>query len=168
MEAGLHDAHQAIKSHTRGGGSTLTAALILGNQVTIAHVGDSRAYLVLSQGEVQLITRDHSLVKRLTEIGQITPEEALTHPQRNVLYRALGQGEPFEPDILSFQFLPGSQLVLCSDGLWGVISEKEFMDGVQSTHPPDQVCQSLVNLANNSGGPDNISIIIVRIPGGPT
>jgi protein phosphatase len=109
MYTGVIQAHQKIKKEALGSGTTLTAALILGDQMTIAHVGDSRAYLLNPHGNLNLLTRDHTLVKRLQEIGQITPDQASTHPQRNILYRALGQGEPFEPDIASFQLQPGSQ-----------------------------------------------------------
>jgi len=163
MQAGVMQAHQAIKKETDGGGTTLTAALILGDQMTLTHVGDSRAYLIDPDGYMRLLTHDHSLVKRLEEIGQISPEQALTHPQRNVLYRALGQGEPVEPDIASFQVFQGCQLLLCSDGLWGVIPDEKLADITRSPSAPQLVCQSLIHLANDAGGPDNISVIIVRI-----
>jgi len=164
MQAGVLQAHQVIKKETDGGGTTLTAALILGDQMTLIHVGDSRAYLFDPDGRMQLLSHDHSLVKRLEEIGQISPEQAYIHPQRNVLYRALGQGEPFEPDIASFQVCQGCQLLLCSDGLWGVIPDNKLADITRSTSAPQLVCQSLIHLANEAGGPDNISVIIVRIP----
>jgi protein phosphatase len=164
MQTGVIQAHQAIKKEALGSGTTLTSALILGDQMTIAHVGDSRAYMITSEGKLILLTHDHSLVKRLEEIGQISPEEASTHPQRNVLYRALGQGEPFESDIATFQLQQGSQILICSDGLWGVISDNEIEDVIRSSTEPQQACQSLTNLANSAGGPDNISVIIVRMP----
>ena len=165
MEQGAVIAHQAIKKETDGGGTTLTAALVLGDQLTIIHVGDSRAYSIDPMGNMKLLTRDHSMVKRLEEIGQISAEQALTHPQRNVLYRALGQGEPFEPDITSLQVCPGCQLLICSDGLWGVISEDDLAAMVTMAAEPQIICQSLVEAANNAGGPDNISVIIVRLSG---
>lgn len=164
MQAGVMQAHQAIKKETEGGGTTLTAALILGDQMTITHVGDSRAYSVDPNGYMQLLTHDHSLVKRLEEIGQISHEQALTHPQRNVLYRAVGQGEPFEPDIASFQVCQGCQFLLCSDGLWGVVPDNDLARIICSSSEPQSVCQSLIHSANEAGGPDNISVIIVRIP----
>jgi PPM family protein phosphatase len=164
MQAGVMQAHQAIKKETEGGGTTLTAALILGDQMTITHVGDSRAYSIDPDGYMQLLTHDHSLVKRLEEIGQISPEQALNHPQRNVLYRALGQGEPFEPDITSFQVCQGCQSLLCTDGLWGVIPDNELADILRSPSEPQLICQSLIHAANKAGGPDNISAILVRIP----
>lgn len=164
MQTGVIQAHQTIKKEALGSGTTLTSALILGDQLTIAHVGDSRAYMINPDGNFQLITHDHSVVKRLEEIGQISPEQALTHPQRNVLYRALGQGEPFDADIATFQLQHGSQLLLCTDGLWGVISDNQMEDVIRSSSEPQQACQTLINLANSTGGPDNISVIIVQVP----
>jgi len=143
----------------------MTAALILGNQMTIAHVGDSRAYLIGKNGQFEALTRDHSLVNRLVELGQITTDEAAVHPQRNVLYRALGQGEPFDPDIHSIQ-IPGSGfLLLCSDGLWSVVSESELQNLVRTSSSPEDTCQRMVEAANAAGGPDNISAILIRLPG---
>jgi serine/threonine protein phosphatase PrpC len=164
MNNGLNKAHEVIKRETQGGGSTLTAALILGQQLTVAHVGDSRAYLLNSDGKLQLLTKDHSVVKRLEEIGQISPEQASNHPQRNILYRALGQGDPLEADIATYHLQPGCQLVICSDGLWGVVTEKDLVNRLISGNSPQLICQSLVDLANMNGGPDNISIILICIP----
>jgi protein phosphatase len=164
MQSGVMDAHQSIREKALGSGTTLTAALILGDQITIAHVGDSRAYSVDPDGHLQLLTHDHSLVKRLEEIGQISPDEASTHPNRNLLYRALGQGEPFEPDITSLQVCQSCSMLLCSDGLWGVVPENNISDILRSSSEPQLVCQSLIHAANGAGGPDNISVIIVHFP----
>jgi len=164
MNNGVIQAHQKIKQVALGGGTTLTAALILGEQITLAHVGDSRAYMIDPQGNLQLLTHDHSLVKRLEEIGQISPEQASIHPQRNVLYRALGQGEAFTPDISTLQLRPGSYILICTDGLWGVVPEKELVGVIRTSPDPQSACQSLIFSANSAGGPDNISVIIVRIP----
>lgn len=164
MQAGIIQAHQTIKKEALGGGTTLTSALILGDQMTIAHVGDSRAYMVSANRNIKLLTHDHSVVKRLEEIGQISAEQAVTHPQRNVLYRALGQGEPFEPDITTFQIMPGDQILICSDGLWGLVSDTDIEAIIRASDEPQHACQTLINLANSAGGPDNISVIIVRMP----
>lgn len=163
MKEGVLEAHQAIMEKTPDGGTTLTACLILGRQMTIAHVGDSRAYHVATDGTMQLLTRDHSLVRRLEEMGQITSEEALTHPQRNVLYRALGQGEPFDPEIQSHRIPPSGYLLICSDGLWGVVEEKQISTVISTGAAPQVICQQLVDMANDAGGPDNISIILVKV-----
>jgi PPM family protein phosphatase len=164
MKEGVYEAHRAILRHAAGGGTTLSAALIMGDQMTISHVGDSRAYVIHSDGHMQVITRDHSLVKRLEELGQITAAEITTHPQRNVLYRALGQGEPFEPDISTFPLPRSGFLIICSDGLWGVVPEKEIFNIIASAPTPQQACQKLIDAANDAGGPDNISVLLIRIP----
>lgn len=164
MQEGVLEAQKAIIKQVPGGGTTLTAALILGNQMTIAHVGDSRAYIIESGGKMEMLTRDHSLVKRLVELGQISQDEAANHPQRNVLYRALGQGEPFEPDVNSIHLPESGQLLICSDGLWGVLSEEELLQAVEASSTPEQACQRLIDAANEAGGPDNITAILVRLP----
>lgn len=170
MQELLHDAinyaHHAILNQTPGGGTTMTAALLLGDNLTLAHVGDSRAYTLNPDGKLQAITRDHSLVKRLVELGQITSEEAIVHPQRNVLYRALGQGEPLEADITSLTLDPLSYLLICSDGLWGVVSDDTIQLAVLNGMHPDDVCQTLVAAANTAGGPDNITVILIQMPPG--
>lgn len=164
MQAGALEAHQAILKNAQGGGTTLTAALVLGDRLTITHVGDSRAYVIHADGRMQSLTHDHSLVKRLEELGQITAEEAAIHPQRNVLYRALGQGEPFEPDVGTFPIPRGGYLLMCSDGLWGVVPEREIFNIISTAPDPQQACQLLIDAANAAGGPDNISVILVRMP----
>lgn len=164
LEQSVHKAHQTITKEVPGGGTTLTTVLIVGQQMSIAHVGDTRLYHINSDGNMETLTRDHSLVRRMIELGHLTEEEASVHPQRNVLYRALGQGEPFNPDI-STQPLPQSgYLLLCSDGLWGVVGQTEIANIVQSSKSQEIACQSLVDAANNAGGPDNISAILIRIP----
>ena len=165
MQEGVQEAHRAITKQVPGGGTTLTAALILGNQMTIAHVGDSRAYLIENGSQIEALTRDHSLVNRLVELGQITTDEAAVHPQRNVLYRALGQGEPFDADINSIQMPESGYLLLCSDGLWSVVNESELQRLVKESSSPEEACQRMVEAANAAGGPDNISAILIRLPG---
>jgi serine/threonine protein phosphatase PrpC len=165
MREGVMEAHQAIKQTASGSGTTLTAALIVGDQMIITHVGDSRAYSIDLDGQMKLLTHDHSLVKRLEEIGQLTPAEASIHPKRNLLYRALGQGEQLEPDITSFSAYPGLQLMLCSDGLWGAIPEDKLRAVTTSSSEPQRACQLLLESANAAGGPDNISVILIHFPG---
>lgn len=164
LQAGVLEAHHAILKDATGGGTTLTTALMIGNQLIISHVGDSRAYIIYPDGRIHAITRDHSLVKRLEELGQITSSEAAVHPQRNVLYRALGQGEPFEPDVTTYPLPHNGYVLLCSDGLWGVVSEEIMIDIIRSTTNLQQATHKLVEAANDAGGPDNISVILVRTP----
>jgi serine/threonine protein phosphatase PrpC len=162
LETGIEEAQKLVIRKAPGGGTTLTTALVIGNKVTLAHVGDSRAYFIYKDGHIEAMTRDHSLVNRLVELGQITEEEAAVHPQRNVLYRAVGQLDPFSPDINTFPFPEEGSLLLCSDGLWGVISEEQILDIVCSLADLPDICRRLVQAANDNGGPDNISVVMVK------
>ena len=161
MENGVKEAQTAVVRKAPGGGTTLTAALVLGEQVTMAHIGDSRAYFIYPDGRIQPITQDHSLVRRLVELGQITEDEAKVHPNRNVLYRALGQSEPFKPDIHTHPLPQPGYMLLCSDGLWGVLPDLEIFRIVQNAKSLSLACHELVEAANAAGGPDNISVILV-------
>ncbi len=162
MQAAFREANQAVIRLVPGGGTTLTAAFLLGEQVTLTHVGDSRAYFIYPDGRFKVITRDHSLVSRLIELGQLTEKEAAVHPQRNVLYRAIGQTEPLEPDVNTYPIPHPGFLMLCSDGLWGNVSEMDLFRVIKEGPTPTIACQKLVELANAAGGPDNISVILVQ------
>ena len=164
MKNGIHKAHDNILEKVSGGGTTLTAVTIFSNQMTIAHVGDSRIYAVSLNGKLTHLTRDHSLVKRLEELGQLTPEEAAVDPRRNVLYHALGQGTPLEPEVISAPVPQPGYLLVCSDGLWGVISEEKIGEIIISSETLPMACQKMVDAANEAGGPDNISTILIRLP----
>jgi protein phosphatase len=159
----LEEANEVVVERVPGGGTTLTAALLLGEHLTIGHVGDSRAY-VIQDGQMQAITRDHSLVERLRELGQLTRQEAATHPQRNVLYRAIGQGANLEVDVTTHPVPRGGYLLLCSDGLWGVVTDEEIAQIVRQNRDPQAACEELVRAANGAGGPDNITAVMVFFP----
>jgi protein phosphatase len=163
MSGAVDEAQKAVMQAAPGSGTTLTAAMILGQQMIIAHVGDSRAYAIRPDGRVESLTRDHSLVRRLEELGHITSEEAASRPDRNVLYRAVGQGEALEPDIFIAPFPMPGYLMLCSDGLWGVLPEKELGRIVNAAPTIQIACQNLVAAANAAGGPDNISVVLVQL-----
>lgn len=150
-------AHQAITRSLPEAGTTMTMALLLGDGAYIAHVGDSRAYLG-ERGTLRLLTQDHSMAARLLEMGQVTPEEAA--PQRNILYKALGQGASVEPDIIYHDLAWGQYLLICCDGLWGKVTDEEIAAIVDASLTPDVACQELVALANRNGGEDNISVIV--------
>ena len=165
METSITEAHQYVQREAPGSGTTVTAALVLGQQVTIAHVGDSRAYSVYPDGRVDPITRDHSLVKRLEELGHLSKDEAATFPHRNVLIRALGQGEALEADIFTVPFPQSGYLMICSDGLWGVIDEKEIYRAIVEAPNLHRACQNMVEAANAAGGPDNITVILAQMIG---
>jgi protein phosphatase len=159
----LEEANLAVVDRVPGGGTTLTVILLIGNQITIGHVGDSRAYAI-TRDEIRVMTRDHSLVKRLEELGQLTAEEADVHPQRNVLYRAIGQGANLEVDVLTQPAPCPGYLLLCSDGLWGVVPDPEIRKTVFAASDPQSACEELVRAANAAGGPDNITAVLIYFP----
>jgi serine/threonine protein phosphatase PrpC len=164
MKRGIQKAHNRVHEEVAGGGTTLTAVTILGKQMTIAHVGDSRVYEIGKNGRIRSLTRDHSLVKRLVELGKLTPDEAAIDPRRSVLYHALGQDTPLEPEILSSPIPQSGYILVCSDGLWGVVSETQIKAIIQYNESLSTACQILINAANEAGGPDNISAILIKLP----
>jgi serine/threonine protein phosphatase PrpC len=153
-------ANLAVYQKVPEAGTTLTLALVFGHKAYVAHVGDSRAY-VFNQGTLRQITQDHSLVARLVELGQATPDEALTHTHRNVLYRAIGQAGSLEVDTYLQPFPVGSCLLLCSDGLWGMVSDREIADILTYAPTPQKALEQMVEAANQKGGDDNITAILV-------
>lgn len=145
-------------------GTTLVMALVVGDTATIANVGDSRAYL-LTQNKIIQITTDHSLVERLIAAGQITKEEATRHPQRNVIYRVIGDKPQTEVDTFEQRLVPGEALLLCSDGLSGMVSDEQIWFIWQTSTSPQEACDRLVEAANQVGGTDNITVVIVQVAG---
>lgn len=165
LREAIVQANNIVTRALPGSGSTLTCGIILGDRLFIGHVGDSRAYVQQGADDPQLLTHDHSLVNRLLEMGQLTEEEAAVHPQRNVLYRAIGQGGTLEVDVQSYSLAEKSRLLLCSDGLWGLLEEPELWAVINAAPTPQAACQALVESANEAGGTDNISVILVEIFG---
>ncbi len=157
-------ANDAVSEQIPEGGTTVTAVVVMGDLAYVGHVGDSRAYLITNEN-IEQITRDHSLVQRLIELDQLTPEEALSHPQRNVLYRAIGTSENLEVDAVTRRLPPAARLLICSDGLWNLVPEDLLLDIVRSSKTPQEACDRLIALANERGGPDNISAILIQTPG---
>jgi serine/threonine protein phosphatase PrpC len=145
-------------------GTTVTLALVRGVQATIAHVGDSRAYLVDSHNErIIQVTDDHSFVEALVAAGHLTHEQAEEHPMRNVLYRALGQGEDIDIDVYEVRLRANDRLVLCSDGLTRHVKAQEIAEVVLINRAPEIASQTLIDLANARGGEDNVSVIIILV-----
>lgn len=165
LVAAAERANLAVIKAVPGGGTTLTAIAIIGNLAYIAHVGDSRAYLV-HDGKIEQLTTDHTLVQRLIEMNELTPEEALSYPQKNVLYRAIGQNENLKVERLARTLPPSSLILLCTDGLWDMLDDEMIRVVAQDAASPQEACQQLVSLANDRGGVDNISVIALMVPGG--
>ncbi len=158
LRGSVRTAHQALLHRLPEAGTTLTLALVLAEGVYLAHVGDSRAYAG-QRGRLRQLTRDHSVAARLAEMGQATDDEL--DAQQNVLYKALGQGAELEPEIRYHDLEQGQYLLLCCDGLWGKVPDEEMAAIVEATPTPDIACQNLVARANEYGGEDNISVILV-------
>jgi PPM family protein phosphatase len=167
--AAFREANHRVQQEARakpalhGMGTTLTACAIVGRHVCFAHVGDSRAFLI-RDGEARQLTRDHSLVARLIEAGTIRAEEAETHPQKHVLTAAIGVGEDPQPDHPAepLELKSSDIILLCTDGLWGQMTSAEIAQVVSNSAPKD-ACKALVKLAKDRGGPDNITLQILRI-----
>jgi serine/threonine protein phosphatase PrpC len=146
----------------RGMGTTLTLAKVHDGEVSLAHVGDSRAYR-MRDGELSQLTRDHSLVAELERSGQITPEAAEHHPQRSIITRALGPEPDVEVDTYTLAGRDGDLFLICSDGLTSMISDEEVTSILRSAESLDAAAEALVRAANQSGGKDNITVILFRL-----
>ncbi|MGE5590846.1 MAG: Stp1/IreP family PP2C-type Ser/Thr phosphatase [Bacillota bacterium] len=142
-------------------GTTLTAVLAGGGRLWLAHAGDSRAYL-MSGGVLRQISEDHSLVGEMVKNGTLTEAEAMVHPQRNIMTNALGTGADTHVDLSVLPYSPGDRLVLCTDGLTGAVSSAE-MAGILSGRDPAEAAEALVSLANERGGHDNITVLVVEL-----
>jgi PPM family protein phosphatase len=169
LQRALEAAHRAVyrmgREHPEwsGMGTTCTAIAVRGSEVRYAHVGDSRAYLVRDGWIIQLTT-DHSLVQQMVVQQLMTPEQARVDPRRNVLTRSVGVGEAIEVDagVMAGGLLPGDTLMLCSDGLHGLVSDPEL--GAIARQPDlERACAELVELARTRGGHDNITVMLARL-----
>lgn len=174
----LHDAvelaNHEVAAHTgdrvgdpagthAGSGTTLTAMLWTGSQLALVHVGDSRAYL-LRDGELLLITHDHTVVQAMVDDGRVTPEEAASHPQRALLLRALDGGTPPTADVRLRDAHPGDRYLLCSDGLHAAVAEDAVREVLTATAgDPDRAVRALVDLARAAGAPDNVACVVADV-----
>ncbi len=164
---GVEQANTAICKRCREWGkdmgTTLTATLIVDIKAYVVNVGDSRTYLYDDANGLTQVTRDHSLVANLVMAGAITPEEVYTHPERNKVYRSLGNRDGVEVDWFTRELRRGDSILLCSDGLWEMVRDPDIRLLLSSGHEPTQVCDMLVHAALRGGGADNVSVIVVRV-----
>ena len=156
---------RAVADHPEltGMGTTLSGMVRIGEKVVVAHIGDSRIYL-LRDGVLEQITADHTFVQRLVDSGRITPEEAAVHPRRSVLMRVLGDVDvdpEIDTHVLDTQ--PGDRWLLCSDGLSGYVAEREIAEILLTTHDPEEACDKLIQASLAEGAPDNVTAVIVHI-----
>lgn len=169
LESSFIKANQGVFDKSKdenfhGMGTTLTSVVLKSNEMYFAHVGDSRGYLI-RDNEIQQFTEDHSYVQSLIKAGVITEDEARTHPERNKITRAIGINEKLKVDVSETPRIlkTGDYLLLCSDGLHGVVLEDEILNTFMTFKEPDLICRKLIEMANDQGGPDNITALIVKI-----
>jgi protein phosphatase len=148
----------------RGMGTTVTAAGVFGDGLYLTQIGDSRAYLIRN-GETFQLTRDQSLTQRLVDAGELTEEEAEQSERRNIILQALGPDPRVKVDLSHQQLRRGDTLILCSDGLSGVVRREEFAQVVETSPDLPTLCSALIDLANERGGPDNVTVVAARFDG---
>jgi serine/threonine protein phosphatase PrpC len=154
----------ATTESLRGMATTASALLVTDHKATVAHVGDSRVYR-LRAGRLEQVTRDHSWVEEQVRAGVMTASDARRHPWRNVVTRALSGGDDPDIDVLETALEPGDRWLLCSDGLFGVVTDERIQELLTGDGPLQAMCQRLVDEANQAGGPDNITTLLLDIDG---
>jgi PPM family protein phosphatase len=163
-------ANAAIEQHAyaeperRGMGAAAVALAVVDGRAVLGHLGDCRAYRV-RESRVERLTADHSWVQERLDAGWLTAEEAQSHAYRHILTRALGAEADANPTLKELDFIPGDVLVLCSDGLWGVVEDEELAEVIAREEPAKDAARSLVDLALQRGGPDNIAVAVIRAVG---
>ena len=151
-----------VDADCRGMGTTMVAALVVGDRAYILNIGDSRCYLVRPEG-ITKVTRDHSVVEDLVARGQITPEQARQHPQKNLITRALGAESRLRADLFRQPMEPGDALLLCSDGLSNMVSDQELLYEVLHGGPAEDCCRRLLDIALSRGAPDNVTAVLLQM-----
>ena len=156
--------YQEGQRRTNDMGTTLTLALVVGDRCIVGNVGDSRTYLFRG-GRLQRISKDHSLVMRLVDVGQITEDEIYAHPHRSAILRSLGEKPDVETDLFPLRLEPSDALFLCSDGQWEMVRDPRMTEVIATVDDPQAACDQLVDEANANGGEDNITVVLVRFNG---
>jgi serine/threonine protein phosphatase PrpC len=166
VEHVVHQANNKVKKEgaSRGSnmGTTLSLALVADNTAYIANVGDSRVYWI-ENGSITQITQDHSLVAKLVAVGKMTKEEARNHPKSNLLYRTIGTDQHIKVDTFQVELKKGDNLMLCTDGLWGEVSDENIHQVLYSGQDAQSASEELVRMANAQGGKDNITAVVVKV-----
>ncbi len=155
--------HSLARLGHPGIGTTLTTLLYVEDSYHLAHIGDSRAYLVRN-GTIKQLTDDHSLVGEMVKNGDLTEKEAMRHPHRNILTHALGTEERARVDVYEYEARPGDVVCLCTDGLTGVVGANEIKQVIAESEDLSTVARKLAQLANQRGGHDNVTVVVARIP----
>jgi PPM family protein phosphatase len=147
-----------------GASTTVVALVVSGVRALVGHLGDSRGYLYRNQ-QLRRLTRDHSLVQALVDAGEVEEQNARAHPSRSVITRHVGMAPPAHPDVSAVDLQPGDRVMLCSDGLHGVVDDESLAQILGSQPSPHDACAALIQAANNGGGPDNITTIVIDVVG---
>jgi PPM family protein phosphatase len=147
-----------------GASTTVVAVVVSGLRALVGHLGDSRGYLYRNQ-QLMRLTRDHSLVQALVDAGEVEPQNAREHPSRSVITRHVGMAPPAHPTVSAVDLQPGDRVMLCSDGLHGVVDDESLAQILGSQPSPHDACAALIQAANNGGGPDNITTIVIDVVG---
>ncbi len=150
----------SARKELSGMGTTLVICIISGNRYYVSNIGDSRLYICTDS--LTQVTRDHSYVSELVDMGMITKEQALNHPNKNVITRAVGSEPTITADIFTGKLLEGQSILMCSDGLTNMVDEDEITQVLVSDETPENQANSLVNLAKQNGGKDNITVVIIK------
>ena len=158
----LERTNATIYADIPNSGTTFSALLLIGNAYWIVHVGDSRIYYFSENQDEAQLTKDHSLVQMMIDLGEITEEEGKTHIRRNVILRSVGFESSVQPDIYQGTFEAGDRFLLCCDGVWSVVGTEAWEEILRSSEPIQDQARRLVEAANEAGGPDNISCILVQ------
>ena len=166
VKKSVREANRAVRSEASernsNMGTTLGVAIVKDNRAYIANVGDSRAYWI-ENGTIRQITEDHSLVAKLVSVGKLTKEEARNHPKSNLLYRTIGSEDDVKVDTFEVDLQPGGSLLLCSDGLWGEVTDEEIHHICKTSQSPVLAVLALIDAANRNGGKDNITAVVVNV-----
>jgi protein phosphatase len=144
-----------------GMGTTIIVSMVLNNKIYIGNVGDSRAYLIRN-GKIEQITVDHSYIEELLKSGSITKEEAVNHPQKNIITRALGSSKEVKADTFSVELQKKDSILFCTDGLTNMLNDDEILKAITESKEPEEICQKLIKGSIANGGEDNITVIIIR------
>ena len=169
LRSAVEEANRSVVSQAKadpnlsGMGTTLTAVLVRDDRLHLAHVGDSRAYLLRDGEGINQLTTDHTLVEQLVQDGRLSRDEVSSHPQRSVITRAIGVDVEVDVDTLEQVLQPGDQLLLCSDGLSGPVTDEQIADILLSEGDGQAAVEALIAAANNAGGPDNITVVLLRV-----
>lgn len=154
--------YSMLDESTQGMGTTLIITALKNNKLYIGHVGDSRVYLI-RDNSIQKMTSDHSFIEELIKNGTITKDEAINHPKRNVITRAVGYEHDLQVDTYEIDVLENDEILVCTDGLTNMLSEEEILEIIINAENPQVACDTLIENANNKGGEDNITVIVGKI-----